>query len=122
MSLIAERFEAAVRALVADGTLKQRLARAYAEYLADLQPAQLPAALRGSFAEIQTALSRLPPIGTENRVITNVQKMSPGEASGHASAIVRLYVELEIAVQGDRAEPLKVVSALKNPPRYLAQG
>ena len=35
--------------------------------------------------------------------------MSADEAGDHADAIVRLYLELIIAVQGERAEPLKVV-------------
>ena len=38
------------------------------------------------------------------------------EAAEHAAAIVRLYVDL--ALQSERAEPLKVVSSAKTP-RYL---
>jgi hypothetical protein len=93
------------------------LVRAYAEHLENLQAAELPAGLRASFGDLQEALSRISPVGNESRVRANVQKMSPTEAGTHAGTIVKLYVEL--MVQGERAEPLKVVSTVKTPPRYL---
>jgi hypothetical protein len=43
--------------------------------------------------------------------------MSPLEAAAHAATIVRLYVAL--LGQTERAEPLKVVTSPKPPPRYL---
>lgn len=116
MAHLADRFAAAVRTLVSDGPVKQRLCRAYAEHLEDLQDIELPPALRGDFGELQAALNRVAPAGSETRVRANVQKMSSNEAGSHASTIVRLYVEL--LGQVDRAEPLKVVSPNK-PPRYL---
>ena len=64
-------------------------------------------------------MSRVSPVGNETRVRASVQKMSAVEAGGHAATIVKLYVEL---VNGlERAEPLKVVSSPKKPPRYLSQ-
>ena len=117
MPHLAERFANAVRTLVSDGTVKQRLSQAYAEHLEDLQESELPAGLRGSFSCLQAALSRIPPAGNEGRVRANVQKMSPSEAGNHAGTIVKLYVE--ILSQGERAEPLKVVSNTKKPSRYL---
>jgi hypothetical protein len=117
MSHLAEPFANAVRTLIGDGPIKQRLVRAYAEHLENLQAAELPAGLRASFGNLQEALSRISPVGNESRVRANVQKMSPAEAGTHAGTIVKLYVEL--MVQGERAEPLKVVSTVKTPPRYL---
>jgi hypothetical protein len=117
MAQLTDRFAAALRTLVSDGTVKQRLSRAYAECLEDLQGNELPPALRQEFGALQAALCRRDPAGSETRVRASVQKMSPLEACDHAGTIVRLYVEL--LGQGERAEPLKVVSRQK-PPRYLS--
>jgi hypothetical protein len=114
---LAQRFAEAVRTLVGDGPVKLRLSRAYAENLEDLTDSELPSSLRPDFCDLQAALSRIAPVGTEGRVRASVQKMSPSEAGGHAGTILRLYVEL--SNQLERAEPLKVVSTSKKPPRYL---
>jgi hypothetical protein len=119
MSVLPERFAAAVRTLVSDGPIKPRLASAYSEHLADLQPAELPVGLRSSFSELQGALNRLEPVGNEGRVRANIRKMSAREAGDHANEIVRMYLELMLAAHGERAEPLKVVGNGKKPPRYL---
>jgi hypothetical protein len=112
-----QRFAEAVHALIGDGPVKQRLAAAYALNLADLTDAELPAALRREFGELQAAMSRIAPVGSETRVRASVQKMSPDQAVGHAATIVKLYVEL---MQGaERAEPLKVVTPTRKPPRFL---
>jgi hypothetical protein len=116
---LAQRFAEAVRTLVGDGPIKQRLCRAYAENLEDLTDAEFPAALRRDFGELQAALSRIRPAGNEGRVRASVQKMSPDEAGSHAATIVKLYVELLNTLE--RAEPLKVVSPSKPPPRYLTK-
>ena len=117
MSDLAQRFAEAVRTLVSDGSIKQRLSKAYCEHLEGLEDTELPSGLRGSFKDLQAALNRIAPAGKETRVHASVQKMSPGEAGSHAGTIVRLYVE--ILGQGDRAEPLKVITTAKKPPRYL---
>lgn len=117
MPHLAERFANAVRTLVSDGTVKQRLSQAYSEHLEGLEESELPAGVRGSFSCLQAALSRIAPAGNEGRVRANVQKMSPAEAGNHASTIVKLYVE--IITQGERAEPLKVVTSAKKTQQYL---
>jgi hypothetical protein len=117
MAHLAERFSEAVRTLVGDGSVKQRLSRAYIECLKGLEPEELPAPLRSTFGELEAALTRVRPAGKETRVHASVQKMSPSEAGGHAATIVKLYVEL--LTQAERAEPLKVVPGSKKPPRYL---
>jgi hypothetical protein len=117
MSPLAERFAEAVHALVSDGPVKQRLCRAYSDYLEGLDQGELPTALRATFSELEAALTRVGPVGTETRVRASVQKMSPREAGEHAGTIVKLYVGLLLG-QTERAEPLKVVTATK-PPRYL---
>jgi hypothetical protein len=118
VSSFAERFAAAVQVLIADGPIKQRLAAAYSQHLADVSDAELPPALRRDFAELQAAISRVAPVGHETRARASVQKMSPREASDHAATILKLYVEL---VNGlERAEPLKVVAPPRKAPRYLS--
>jgi hypothetical protein len=117
MSPLAQRFAEAVRVLIADGPIKPRLTQAFDGHLADLAEAEFPAGLRRDFADLQAALNRVAPVGTESRVRASVQKMSPEEAGGHAEIIVQLYVELLSTLE--RAEPLKVVSAPKKPPHYL---
>ncbi len=117
MSPCANRFADAVHALIGDGPVKQRLASAYAQHLADLSDADLPAALCRDFGELQAVMSRVAPVGTESRTRATVQKMSADEAAGHAATILKLYIELMVTVE--RAEPLKVVAPARQPPRYL---
>jgi hypothetical protein len=117
MSHLIERFHAAVRALLGEGPVKQRLAKAYSDHLEDLQGLELPLTDNGTFAELHAALHRVAPVGKETCVKASVQKMSSSEAQGHAETIVRLYAELVAR----RGEPLKVVEPLvKAPPRFLA--
>jgi hypothetical protein len=113
----AQRFLAAVETLVGDGPVKQRLASAYAEHLADLTDADLPPALRREFGDLQAAITRVAPVGHETRIRASVQKMSPGEATQHAATIVKLYVDLVNGVE--RADPLKVLAPPRKAPRYL---
>jgi len=119
MSYLAERFEAAVTALVSEGPIKQRLAAAYSEHLDDLEISELPAGLRPAFSDLHDALHRARPVGREPSVKATVRKMSAVEAGTHAGTIVMLFAELVRNAQ--RAEPLKVVGAPeKPPPSFLA--
>lgn len=117
MSHLTERFADAVRTLVSDGPLKQRLIRAFGDHLGDVDHADLPIAVRREFSDLKEALQRRAPVGRESRVQASVQKMSAAEAGGHAGTIVQLYIAL--LGQAERAEPLKVVSSPKKAPRFL---
>lgn len=118
MAYYAKRFEAAVRSLVSDGPVKQRLNQAYSDHLESLGDHDLPVSVRNAVSELHAAMHRVAPIGKETGVKASVQKMSPAEAARHAEAIVRIYVEL--LTHGDQSEPLKVVATeAKPPPRYL---
>ncbi len=117
MSPFAQRFAAAAHTLIGDGPVKQRLAGAYSEFLADLTAVDLPPALQRDFAALQEAMTRVAPAGSESRVRASVQKMSPKEAAGHAATVLKLYVAL--ANDLERAEPLKVVTAPRKEPRFL---
>jgi len=123
LSHLTERFAAAVRTLVGDGPLKQRLIRAYVDHLGDLDHAELPVALRRDFTELVEGLQRRAPVGNESRVQATVQKMSATEAGFHAGKILQLYAALLAHLE--RAEPLKVVTspgtAPKKAPRFLTR-
>lgn len=119
MSYLAERFEAAVSALVAEGPVKQRLTAAYSEHLDDLETSELPANLRSAFKSLHSALHEVHPMGREPSVKATIRKMSSNEAGCHAGTIVMLYAEL--VRHGERAAPLKVVSGRKKQlPRFLS--
>ena len=90
MSHLADRFAEAVRTLVSDGPIKQRLSRAYSENLEGLDQAELPPGLRREFSDLEVAFSRIAPVGNETRVRANVQKMSASEAGQSARIDDRL--------------------------------
>ena len=121
MSYLAERFHAAVTALVGDGPLKERLAAAYVENLDDLESTEFPTELRTTFNDLQAALHAERPVGREPCVRATVRKMSSAQARSHADTIVILYAEL--VRHGQRAEPLRVVTtARQKPPKFLSEG
>jgi uncharacterized protein (UPF0147 family) len=118
MANYAERFEAAINALVGDGPVKQRLTRAYSDFLEPLQDHELPVNIRNAVSDLHAALHRVSPMGQETCVKASVQKMSVLEATRHAQSIVRVYAQLLTLTE--RAEPLKVVENQDaQPPRYL---
>lgn len=94
MSQIVNRFESAVQALVGDGPVKQRLNRAYSEYLQDLHQVDLPVSGNSEFSKLHSALHSVEPVGKSDEVSASVRKMSARDASRHARTIVRLYAEL----------------------------
>lgn len=123
MSQIVERFEAAVEALLADGPVKNRLSKAYTEYLEDLQQVDLPVAGNGEFGALHRALHRESPVGKIGPVTASINKMSPAEACRHATTIVRLYTELLAMEQGARLKPEAALEPAEQlPPRFLASG
>jgi len=121
MPYLAERFEAAVSALVAEGSVKDRLSAAYLEHLDDLETSELPQGLRTKFDDLHTALHAVTPIGREPCIKATIRKMSRLQAGNHARTIVSIYAEL--VCRGERAEPLKVVNGKrKKAPRFVSQG
>lgn len=122
MHQFVERFQAAIEALVADGPVKQRLARAYGDYLEDLTDADLPGGSGRALNGLHEALHRCGPVGREDAVRASIRKMSAAEATRYAATILKVYTDL--MAQPRRAEPLKVVGtpAAEKPPRYLVSG
>ncbi len=108
MPYLAERFEAAVCALVGEGSVKDRLVTAYLEHLDDLESGELPQDLRTRFEDLHAALHAVTPTGREPCVRATIRKMSTLQAGNHARTIVSLYAEL--VCHGARAGPLKAVN------------
>ncbi len=127
MPYLAERFEAAVSALVSEGSVKDRLAAAYSEHLDDLESKELPKALRSRFETLHSALHTVTPIGKEHCVRATIRKMSRIQAGDHARTILAIYTEL--TARSERSDPLKVVNGNRKPihdktkkaPRFVSQ-
>jgi hypothetical protein len=120
MPYLAERFESAVSALVAEGSVKERLFYAYSEFLEDLEINELPRSLQAKFETLNDALHSVSPIGKEPCIRATIRKMSRIQAGTYAKTIVALYAEL--VYREDRAEPLQVVSRGKKEkaPRFVS--
>lgn len=89
-----DRFHAAVTVLAGNGRVKQRLMRAYEEHLADIEPDDLPVALKQTFADIRGLMYRVPPSNGEGPICASVRKMSGREAGQCAEALVGLYRDI----------------------------
>ena len=116
MPYLDERFEAAVSALVGEGSVKDRLVVAYSEHLNDLADSELPQSLRTTFEDLHTALHAVTPTGREPCVKATVRKMSTRQVGNHARTIVSIYADL--VCHGERARrPLKVVNSKRKSKR-----
>jgi len=126
MPYLDQRFEAAVSALVGEGSVKDRLVTAYLEHLDDLESDELPKGLRNKFEDLDTTLHAVTPVRGEPCVRATIRKMSKLQAGNHARTIVSLYADLkcelaeereklkiirtQLICSGERADPLKVVT------------
>lgn len=120
MAYYADRFQAAVKFLVSEGPVKQRLTYAYSEFLEPLQEEDPPISVKNSLSELHAVMHRVSPMGKETCVRATVQKMSPVEAAQHAETIVKIYAQL--MSHGEHNEPLKIVDEAGKPPWYLVSG
>lgn len=89
-----DRFYAAVSVLVGDGHIKQRLIRAYADNLADIDDDELPLTLQQTFLDLRRRMRRVQPANGEGRICATVRKMSAREANTCAKLVVELFSEL----------------------------
>ena len=120
MPYLAERFESAVSALVAEGSVKERLFYAYSEFLEDLEINEMPRSLQLKFEALNDALHSVSLIGKEPCIRATIRKMSRIQAGAYAKTIVALYAEL--VCREDRAEPLQVVPSAEKvkAPRFVS--
>ena len=107
-----DRFYAALTVLAGHGHVKQRLTRAFEEYLIDIDEDELPIASKQAFADLRQSMNRCAPLNGESSVCATVRKMSRDEASECASQIVALFSSLvrrrdpvEIGLREERSAP-----------------
>jgi len=111
MTTIWEQFHQASLALVGAGTVKQRLAFAWRQYLHDLDPEALPRELRSDFQLLTDLLSRERAVGGLGVVEATVRKMSDLQACRCAERIVEMFSLLtETQSYAARSHGLRAIS------------
>jgi len=117
MSSAWERFHGAVLTLVRSGAIKDRLAEAYREHLAELCEEDLPRELREEFRDLHCTLTREPALlRGEDAVRATLRKMSALEADHAAASVVRLFAALPRGAVNTR-----LGSSAQIVPLYLAE-
>jgi len=94
MSNHLNRFNDAVSALVGHGDVKQRLIKAFNEYLADIDADELPVEVASAFTELRRLMSGVAPLNGEGPIRATVRKMSIPEADACAQQMLGIYSEL----------------------------
>lgn len=94
--------ERAALTLARSGGIKDRLADAYRNHLAQIDIEDLPEPLRPLLRSTQSALTREQPLRGEDAVRATVRKMSTEEAEQLACTVMRLFAAL--ARESARAE------------------
>ncbi len=113
----ADHFYTAVSVLCGHGNIKQRLVTAYLDNLDPIEEDELPIAVKQSFTDLRTLLSRVAPLNGEGTIRASVRKMSMTEADECAQMIVDLYGQmLRYADQVDIAVPIPAGDAMTVPP------
>ena len=117
MSTVWEHFQGAVLSLVCSGSIKDRLAKAYRDHLAEVCEEDLPREVREDFRAIARTLTRERPLlRGEDAVRATLRKMSPSEADRLALSVVRLFAAISHS-----PAPLRHVAAPQVVPLYLAE-
>jgi hypothetical protein len=76
------------------GSLKERLADAYACHLIGIDVEELPEGVRTEFGNLSAAMSREQPLPRESAIRASVRKMSNEEAGHYAALVVRVFAAL----------------------------
>ena len=77
-----------------EGSIKDRLADAYASHLLEIDADDLPEEVRDDFAAMCEAMHRERPLPRESVIRASVRKMSNEETERHAASIVRMFCRL----------------------------
>lgn len=105
MSHHAEKFFAAVSALVEHGPIKQRLIKAYEEHLEAITEDDLHLEVQKPFARLRRIMHDVMPANGEGPICASVRKMSKVEADQCARLIVQMYATV-IRHANDLQSPL----------------
>ncbi|MDA1064426.1 MAG: hypothetical protein O2907_08890 [Proteobacteria bacterium] len=121
MSYHVNNFYAAVSVLVGHGHIKQRLMKAYEDYLDSIVEDELPTAIRESFNDLQRTMHRVTPLNGEGAICASVRKMSPEEAGDCAVSIVAMYRSLIRYPDSDQSDSLVDHASRKAVPPFLVK-
>jgi hypothetical protein len=116
MSTTWEQLESAVLRLARSGTIKDRLADAFRNHLAQLSADALPEALRADFQACHDALTRERPLRGEDAVRATVRKMSNEEADEAACRVVRLFGAMTHELQHEVLPAVHAITAMPELP------
>ena len=94
MRRLYDRLESATLLLTRSGAIKDRLDAAWRQYLANLDPDDIPRDLRPQFLELSSAMQRERPLRGEDAVRATIRKMSIAEAERHCAHIVRMFCRI----------------------------
>src|SRR5690242_2172034 len=94
MSRVYDRLESATLLLARGGSIKDRLNGAWRQYLANIEPDDVPRELRLQFLELSHAMQRERPLRGEDAVRATIRKMSNEEAECQAALIVRMFCRM----------------------------
>jgi len=94
MSYPVDSFHAAASVLVGHGHIKQRLMKAFEDYLDEIDEDEIPQTRRSAFVDVQKAMHRVAPLNGEGSVCASVRKMSPVEAGDCAITILSIYRDM----------------------------
>jgi len=89
-----ERFHAALTVLAGHGHIKQRLIKAYEDFLVDINEDELPISMKQAFVDLRRQMYCVTPQNGEGAICASVRKMSFDEASECAASVVSLYGEI----------------------------
>jgi hypothetical protein len=98
-----ERFQSATLSLARSGPIKDRLADAYRNHLAEVREEELPREMREEFRAVSRTLTReRPMLRGEDAVRATIRKMSNDEADRIACSVVRIFGALPHATAAVR--------------------
>jgi len=92
-----ERFHAALTVLAGHGHIKQRLIKAYEDFLIDISEDELPISMKQAFVDLRRQMYCVTPQNGEGAICASVRKMSFDEASECAASVVSLFGEISRA-------------------------
>lgn len=94
MNEMVDRLQQATLRLSQEGSIKDRLADAYASHLDDVDSDALPETLRSQFVTLNRAMHSERPLPRESAIRASVRKMSNEDARRYAALVVRLFAAL----------------------------
>jgi hypothetical protein len=95
-----DQLQRAALRLSQEGSIKDRLADAYAAHLLEVDTEDLPDDVRDDFAAMCEAMHRERPLPRESVIRASVRKMSNEQAGQHAALVVRAFASLARAESG----------------------